>query len=211
MNAATAGRLVIAPAPLHQAAFAIHVPGPRPVRESVVRAVLVAPFWGRIEISVDTEEFLARQILEPHVHVFVVVEGAAGRDLFGRERDVEVVVELGGLRPSNRSAEVTLLLFLHDERLAGFEPFRLRGDPWAAHRALLRTRFSHRYCHADPRGVNGVPALSSNGCGRDRHRGRYPAKYGGREPMRGMGASKAATAPEGGNVDELSRPETSRR
>ena len=55
MNAATAGRLVIAPAPLHQAAFAIHVPGPYPARESVVRAVLVAPFWRRIEMSVDAE------------------------------------------------------------------------------------------------------------------------------------------------------------
>src|SRR6185369_11429081 len=96
MNAATAGRLVIATASLHHAALAVHVFGPHPVRERVVRAVLVAPFWRRIEISVDAEEFLAaapirgirmedlaglvsdedavaRQVLEPGVHVFVVV------------------------------------------------------------------------------------------------------------------------------------------
>jgi hypothetical protein len=38
MNAATAGRLVIAPAPLHQAAFAIHVPCSFSFTTSALRA-----------------------------------------------------------------------------------------------------------------------------------------------------------------------------
>src|SRR5882724_5609182 len=156
-----------------EAALAIHVPRPHPVRESVVGPVLAPPFWRRIEIPVDAEELFAAapirgvgvedlagvvldedpvagQVLEPRIHVLVVIEGAA------------------------------------------------RGDLVAAARASPL-------------------ALWSNGRARDRHTGYMSRNSTVALPSRGAGnhagdgCIQSATAPEGRNVDECSRPETSRR
>src|SRR5215510_9551296 len=121
MNATPAVGLVIAPAALDHAALAVHIFWPHPVRQRVVGPVLAPAFRRDIEISVDAEELLAAAsergvgvkdlpgvvpeedavpgaVLERRGYVFIVVVGAARRDLVGRERDVEVVVELGVVR-----------------------------------------------------------------------------------------------------------------
>src|SRR5215510_7240876 len=114
MRAARAGRLVVAPCALHEAALAVHVPRPRPVGECVVGPVFPPPLRRRIEIPVDTEELLPAApvrrvgvedttglvhdedavtgpVLQAGIPVLVVVEGATRRELLGSERDVEVV------------------------------------------------------------------------------------------------------------------------
>src|SRR5262245_18118604 len=121
MNATPAVGLVIAPAALDHAALAVHTFRPHPVRQRVVGPVLAPASRRDIEISVDAEELLAAasergvgvkdlsdvvpeedavpgEVLERRASVFVVVVRAARRDLVGRERDVEVVVELEVVR-----------------------------------------------------------------------------------------------------------------
>src|SRR5262249_43472510 len=121
MNATPAVGLVIAPVALDHAALAVHIFWPHPVRQRVVGPVLAPAFRRDIEISVDAEELLAaapeggvgvkdlsgvvpdedavpREVLERRASIFVAVVRAARRDRVGRERNVEVVVELGVLR-----------------------------------------------------------------------------------------------------------------
>src|SRR5262249_52430459 len=82
-----------------------------------VRAVFIGPVRRRFDIPVYPKELLAAatkgrigvedlttvvleeyavtgEILQPGIHVFVVVEGAARRELFEGEGDVEVIVEI---------------------------------------------------------------------------------------------------------------------
>src|SRR5215510_930864 len=116
MNGARAGRLVVAPAALHGAAFAVHVPRPHPVGEGLVGPLFTPSLWCRIEIPVDTEELftaaairrigvedlssvvleehtVAGAVLQPGIHVLIVVEGSVRVDLFVTERNVEIIVE----------------------------------------------------------------------------------------------------------------------
>jgi hypothetical protein len=56
MSSARAGWLVIATGRFYRSAFAVHVSRPRPITEAVIRTVLLAAFWRRIEKSVDAKE-----------------------------------------------------------------------------------------------------------------------------------------------------------
>src|SRR5207248_9566464 len=106
MDLADAGWLVIAPVGFHHAVPVVHGPRSNPVGETVVRAAFIAPLRHHIEIPVYSKELLAAtaesrigvkdpagSVLE-EISVLVVVEGAARRDLLGRERHIEVVVEI---------------------------------------------------------------------------------------------------------------------
>src|SRR5438874_1786068 len=117
MDLADAGWLVIAPVGFHHAVPVVHGPRSNPVGETVVRAAFIAPLRHHIEIPVYSKELLAAtaesrigvkdpagsvleenaiagKVLQPGISVLVVVEGAARRDLLGRERHIEVVVEI---------------------------------------------------------------------------------------------------------------------
>src|SRR6266576_406652 len=109
MDLAGAGWLVVAPVGFYHAVPVVHGSRSNPVGETVIWASFIAPLRHHIEIPVDSQELLAAaaesgigvedpasivleenavagKVLQPGISVLVVVEGAAGRNLFGRER-----------------------------------------------------------------------------------------------------------------------------
>src|SRR5262245_15228288 len=117
MNRALAARPVVAAVALHHSPLAVHVGGPYPVGQGSERPVLVPSLRRHVEVVVGAEELLAAapvggvrvedlarvvleedavagEILKTRLDVAEVVVAAPGRDLLGREGDVEVVVEV---------------------------------------------------------------------------------------------------------------------
>src|SRR5947207_7733133 len=128
MDRTSAGWLVIAPVGFHASALAVHVPRSRPIRETPIWPVLIAPLRHHIENPVNPEELLAaatesrigvedlaglvleegaiaREIFQfrrPFRCLLVIVESATGSNLLAREGDVEVEVKIRVDRKSTR-------------------------------------------------------------------------------------------------------------
>src|SRR6266496_4989459 len=120
MDRTSAGWLVIAPVGFHASALAVHVPRSRPIGETPIWPVLIAPLRHHVENPVNPEELLAaatesrigvedlaglvlkedaiaREIFQfccPFRCFLVIVESATGSNLLAREGDVEVVVKI---------------------------------------------------------------------------------------------------------------------
>src|SRR5215510_3022702 len=112
---------MVAPVGFHNTALIVAVPRSNPVGEAAIRSPLIPPLRRHVEIPVSPEELLAAatksrigvedltgvileedavagKVLQRTIRVFIVVEGAARRDLFWLEGDVEVVVEIRVVR-----------------------------------------------------------------------------------------------------------------
>src|SRR5205809_6291779 len=120
MDRTSAGWLVVTPVGFHASALAVHVPRSRPIRETPIWPVLIAPVRHHIEDPVNPEELLAAaaesrrgvedlaglvpeedaiageifQFCRPFRRSLVIVESATGSNLLAREGDVEVVVKI---------------------------------------------------------------------------------------------------------------------
>src|SRR6266496_3761099 len=120
MDRTSAGWLVVAPAGFHASALAVHVPRPRPIRETPIWPILIAPLRHHIENPVNPEELLAAaaesrvgvedlaglvleedavareifQFCRPFRRFLVIVESATRSNLLAREGNVEVVVKI---------------------------------------------------------------------------------------------------------------------
>src|SRR5205823_13492236 len=84
MDRTSAGWLVVAPVGFHASALAVHVPRSRPIRETPIWPVLIAPLRHHVENPVNLEELLAAAAGSR-----LGVEGLAGlvpdEDVIGRE------------------------------------------------------------------------------------------------------------------------------
>src|SRR5438045_9424009 len=119
MDRTSAVWLVVAPVGFHASAATVHVPPSRPIGETTIWPILIAPVRHDVENPVNSEELfsaaaesrigmedLARLVLEedavageifqfcrPFRRVLVIVDSATGSNLLAREGDVEVVVK----------------------------------------------------------------------------------------------------------------------
>src|SRR5437762_8012536 len=59
MDRTSAGWLVVTPVGFHASALAVHVPRSRPIRETPIWPILIAPLRHHIENPVNPEELLA--------------------------------------------------------------------------------------------------------------------------------------------------------
>src|SRR6266536_487772 len=120
MDRTSAGWLVIAPVGFHASALAVHVPRSRPIGETPIWPVLIAPLRHHVENPVNPEELLAAaaesrigmedlaglvleedsiareifQFCRPFRRFLVIVDRTTGINLLAREGDVEVVVKI---------------------------------------------------------------------------------------------------------------------
>src|SRR6266705_3290072 len=120
MDRTSAGWLVKAPVGFHASALAVHVPRSRPIGQTPIWPVLIAPLRHHVENPVNPEELLAAaaesrigmedlaglvleedaiareifQFCRPFRRFLVIVERTTGSNLLAREGDVEVVVKI---------------------------------------------------------------------------------------------------------------------
>src|SRR5438876_11975434 len=120
MDRTSAGWFVVAAVGFHASASAVHVPRSRPIGETTIWSILIAPLRHYVENPVNPEELfsaaaesgigmkdLARLVLEedavareifqfcrPFGCFLVIVESATGSNLLALEGDIEVVVKI---------------------------------------------------------------------------------------------------------------------
>src|SRR5205809_6817798 len=118
MDRTSAGWLVVTPVGFHASALAVHVPRSRPIRETPIWPVLIAPLRHHVENPVNLEELLAAaaesrigvedlaglvldaiareifQFCRPFRRFLVIVESATGSIPLAREGDVESAVKI---------------------------------------------------------------------------------------------------------------------
>src|SRR5438093_13143711 len=86
MDRTSAGWLVVAPVGFHASALAVHVPRSRPIGETPIWPVLIAPLRHHVENPVNLDELLAAaaesRIGEEYLSGLVSDEDAISREIF---------------------------------------------------------------------------------------------------------------------------------